>query len=438
MTRLLAQIFRPTLAQRFLLAVRQEGLGTALRKAHIFIGMLWRGEGRSALNAGGALNPAPDAYLQNIWQQLAQGGAFHPAPPRKGGRPFIAIIGDLNLPQCRKYRVEQLAQFWEGQGVACKFAHYQDLPRVTRLLTRATHLIEYRLQSSPVTEMIRYEARRLRLPIMYDIDDPLFSISAYETYGNMGALDPAMKQHFLSEAPKYLSMMNGADLVSVSTPQLAEHARLFTNRPVHVRRNFADEETLSAGAAAMQTRQPDDGIFRVAFASGSQGHEADLASIYEPLEQFVAGHDARRLVLLGHFNLARLPEALRVQTDVIPFTTYETYLKELAQMDCTVMPLCDDAFNRCKSAVRLIDAASVGVPSIVAPVGDLSQLILQGKTGFVAKNSQEWCTALGRYAGARDTTRAIGLAARNRLETHWSGAPEAHIIAPEILDWVAS
>ena len=33
--------------------------------------------------------------------------------------------------------------------------------------------------------MYLYEARRLRLPVLYDLDDPLFSISAYETYENM-------------------------------------------------------------------------------------------------------------------------------------------------------------------------------------------------------------------------------------------------------------
>jgi len=436
MTRFFAQIIRPTLAQRFLMAVRHEGLGTALRKARIFIGMLWRGEGQSALSAGGGPSHAPEHYLQSIWQQLAQGEAFHPTPPDKGDRRFIAIIGDLNLPQCRKYRVEQLASFWEGQGVSCDFAHFQDLPRVTRLLTRATHLVEYRLQSSPVTEMIRYEARRLGLPIMYDIDDPLFSISAYETYGNMGALDPAMKAHFQSEAPKYLAMMNGADMVSVSTPQLAEHCRLFTKRPVHVRRNFADDATLMIGASAMKTRKKDDGIFRVGFASGSQGHEADLASIFSPLEQFIGGNAAHRLVLLGHFDRNRLPKTLHAQTDVIAFTTYENYLNELAQMNCAVMPLCDDTFNRSKSAVRLIDAASVGVPSVVAPVGDLPNLIVQGKTGFVAKDQSEWHTALRRFESNRDATRAIGRAARTQLETHWSGAPAPHIIEQELLDWV--
>ena len=171
--------------------------------------------------------------------------------------------------------------------MASEFSHYEDLPRVTRLLACATHVIEYRLPSTPLTEMLRYEARRLRLPILYDIDDPLFSVSAYETYSNMGSIDPAMKQHFVAEAPKYLSMMNGADMISVSTPGLAKHAALYSTRPVHVRRNYADPQTLAAGARAHDARPAPDGGFRIAFASGSQGHEADFAEIAEAIEAFV-------------------------------------------------------------------------------------------------------------------------------------------------------
>ena len=41
--------------------------------------------------------------------------APRPRPLTKARR--IAMIGDINLPQCRKYRVEQLAELWAGQGV---------------------------------------------------------------------------------------------------------------------------------------------------------------------------------------------------------------------------------------------------------------------------------------------------------------------------------
>lgn len=439
--RFFRSLFRPALWRRFIIAMREEGLGVAAAKVRIFVGMQWRGEGPSALDGasgGASTGPVapPEAYLNGIWQQLALGNAFHVSPPVPDATPFVAIIGDLNLPQCRKYRVEQLAAFWQAQGIACEHAHYQDLPRVVQLLSRATRVIEYRLQSTPMTEMIRYEARRLRLPILYDIDDPLFSVTAYETYGNMSVLDPSMKAHFLSEAPKYLCMMNGADMVSVSTPKLAEHARLLTRRPVHVRRNFADQQTLGLGAHAMRNSPAGDGTFRVAFASGSQGHEADFAIIVPALEAFFAANEHRKLLLLGHLDLGQLPDVLARRADVVPFSTYDRYLTALAQADCAVMPLADDTFNHCKSAVRVIDAASVSLPSVVGMVGDLQNVVQHGKTGIVARSTQDWIDALTRLDNDRGLAAQMGQAARHDLENRWVGQVADHIIDPEIVNWV--
>lgn len=434
---MIRQLLNVALIKRFIITLRQEGPRMALSKARIFIGMKLRGHAPSALNASQGSHTAEHAYLHGVWQDLAQGHAFHPRPPSQvSDHRRIALIGDLNLPQCRKYRVEQLAAFWEAQGIPCEYAHYQDTPRATRLLAQATHVVEYRLQSTPLTEMLRYEARRLRLPILYDLDDPLFSVSAYETYGNMEALDPGLKAHFLSEAPKYLAMMNGADIISVSTPGMAEHTRLYTNRPVHVRRNFADAETLVDGQRALKRQPVSDGLFRVCFASGSQGHEIDFAEIAEVVAAFVTQDPDRRFMLLGHFDLEHLPEGLAAQTEVIPFTTYDKYLAALARADCAVMPLCDDIFNQCKSAVRVIDAASVNVPAIVGVVGDLQNMVRHGETGFVAQTPADWATALETLGNDRTLAAQMGMTARRNLEQHWVGSQAPHVIAPEIVDWV--
>mmetsp|Transcript_18384 Transcript_18384/g.29691 ORF Transcript_18384/g.29691 Transcript_18384/m.29691 type:complete len:439 (-) Transcript_18384:2493-3809(-) len=436
MVRFLRQLFRISLARRFITSIREDGLRVALAKVKSYAKMRWNGWSHSALQPQGMVVER-HKYLQGTWAQLARGEAFHVSvPPVMRQRRSIAIIGDLNLPQCRKYRVEQLAAFWEGQGIHCAFSHYEDLPRATRLMSQATHLIEYRLQSTPVTEMLRYEARRLRLPILYDLDDPLFSVSAYETYGNMKALDPWLKTHFLSEAPKYLAMMNGADVLSMSTPELAKHAAEYSPRPVYVRRNFADADTLEAGAEAMKAKEAGDDMFRICFASGSQGHEVDFKTVLPSIESFISGGKNRRLVLLGHFDLSHLPPSLAARTDVVPFTSYDAYLIALAQADCAIMPLADDIFNHCKSAVRVIDAASVGVPSLVGTVGDMQRLIVDGETGHIAQTPDDWAHHLDALAADRTHTAQMGLAARRDLETRWAGAPEAHIIAPELLNWV--
>lgn len=438
-----AKILNPSLLKRFFTSLREEGAAVALQKTRIYLGIIWRNRGRSALAAasGGALN-RDHLYCNKIWQTLAQSGAFHvgAAPATQTRARKIALIADLNLPQCRKYRVEQAAEFWRSQGVEVIFSHYQDVPRSISALQDATHLMLYRLQSLPLTSMYMYEARRLKLPVLYDLDDPLFSVSAYETYQNMAALEPELKAHFLSEAPKYLDMMNNADIISVSTPGMAAHARHYTQRPVYVRRNFADISTLSLGKANIlaTVREKADATlpFRVAFASGSRGHEVDFAVIEAAITGFLAAGTNRFLTILGHFDKDLLPAALHNQVEMHPFADYPRYLELLAAVDCAVMPLADDPFNRCKSAVRVIDAASVAVPSIVGPVGDMAAMVRHGETGYIAKSSQDWRAALDRLATDREAARRMGAAARHDLERLWAGTPEPHIISPELLTWV--
>lgn len=425
------------LSRRFFSVVREQGLRTAFTQALGYLARRLSGRRQTGL-AGVSDEVAEPAnnHLGGVWQTLARAEAFHiHAAPRLNRKARqIAMIADLNLPQCRKYRVEQLAAFWRARGVEFEFAHYQDIPRAVRIMQHATHLMEYRLQSGPAAEMLRYEARRLRLPILYDLDDPLFSVSAYETYRNMEGVDAGMKAHFLAAAPKYLSMMNGADIISVSTPGMAQQAQLLSDRQICLRRNFVDTETLEKGKAVQGVEKPEG--FCVAFASGSQGHEVDLKEILDPLTEFLMAAPDRRLMLLGHIERRHLPKALWPRTEQIRFSDYESYLNTLRRADCALMPLCDDAFNRCKSAVRVLDAAAVSVPSIVAPVGDLSAVVRHGETGFIAANAQDWSSALKELAADPLGARNMGLLARREVEENWQASDRPHIIAPELLDWV--
>ena len=249
----------------------------------------------------------------------------------------------------------------------------------------------------------------------------------------MSALDPGLRAHFVAQAPRYLDAMNAADIISVSTPGLADHARLLTDRPVFVRRNFADSATLKLGAAVRSVAR--QGGFGMVFASGSKGHEADFATIKEEVATFLHAAPERHLTILGHFDMATLPSTIRARCEVRPFTGYDEYLRALAEADCALMPLADDTFNQCKSAVRAIDAAAVRLAVIASDVGDLPNVVTHGRTGLIAGQGM-WTAALERLAADPKATRAMGQSARLNLETHWPGSRAPRIIAPELLCWV--
>ena len=441
---MVTRLLKPIFLKRFMRSVQTEGWKAAINKSLYYGRLLMHEGGRSAVEQ---THPAPTAppqhYGESMWRLLAEKDAFHisAAPALLSKKRYIAIIGDLNLPQCRKYRVEQLAEFWRLRGVSVKFAHYEDAPRCSNIMQSATHLILYRLQSLPACTMFQYEARRLRLPVLYDIDDPLFSVSAYETYKNISELDPALKSHFIAQAPKYLDVMNAADILTMSTPGLVEHARLYSPRPVYLRRNFADETTLRLGTVARETaasQSEGDGLFRVGFVSGSHGHEIDFREIQDRLIEFVMDKPNRRLTIIGRFDTQKLPKRVQNRVEMHPFTDYATYMKLLATVDCVVMPLCDVVFNRCKSAVRVLDAASVGVPAIVSSVGDLHTLVKSGETGFVAARNQDFSDALNTLAADPKAAQVMGQKARQNIEDNWSGQDVPHIIDPEIMRWVTA
>mgnify|MGYP001057026227 CR=1 FL=1 len=431
--------------QRIWSSVGDVGVWKTFTKTLYWVGMHLMGSGLSSLDTLTARKIAkiPSQYLTFFWREMAREDAFHitAAPASLSRTRRIAMIGDLNLAQCRKYRVEQLADLWVDEDTDYNFAHYEDVQHASQLLQGATHLMLYRTQNSPLMDMYLYEARRLKLPVLYDIDDPLFSVSAYETYENMAALPEAMKTHFVNQAPKYLSAMSMADIVTVSTPGLADHARAYIPSPVYYRRNFADAATLAAAAALLDLSSNKAlGGFRVAFASGSQGHEVDFALIAADIGRFLLEDPARKLVLLGHFNVALLPAALRKQVEIHPFTDYAAYLANLASCHAAVMPLTNDIFNRCKSAVRVLDAAAVGVPVIVPDVGDFSAVVRQGKTGFVLSQDQAqnggWYTALDQLASDRPAAQAMGADAALDLRQNWTARNTPPIIEPEVIKWV--
>lgn len=437
--RAILTLFRPIHAAKFLSVMKRDGFGEAVRRARYYAGIIFKNQGRSEFRAG-QTNRARDGF-HGFWEHTARENAFHISsmPAVLSRRRKIAVIGDLNLPQCRKYRVEQLDELWGTKDIDVEHSHYEDFHRAAHIMQGATHLILYRLTSSLRTADLLYEAHRLRLPVAYDIDDPLFSVSAYATYGNAERIGAGLRTHFLEQAPTFSMAMNACDIVSVSTPFLAEHTRLYSNRPVHVRRNFADGETLDAGRRAILRSKRNSGAeapFTVAFASGSMGREADFDTVVTELEQFICAKPGRRFMILGEFPWSYLSPRLAARTVTRPFKDYPQYMASLAEADCAIVPLKDDIFNRCKSGVRVIDAAAVAVPALVPPVGDARTMIEEGKTGRVISATGGWIEALEDLAADRRSTENMGKNAREHLVSNWSAVLRTPIIDTELLDWV--
>jgi glycosyltransferase involved in cell wall biosynthesis len=84
------------------------------------------------------------------------------------------------------------------------------------------------------------------------------------------------------------------------------------------------------------------------------------------------------------------------------------------------MPLEDDAIQRGKCGLKLLQYMAAGLPTVASPVGVNAVILQPGTTGYAARTETEWrdgLVTLIRDAGQRAT---FGQAARQRCVQDYS------------------
>jgi glycosyltransferase involved in cell wall biosynthesis len=153
--------------------------------------------------------------------------------------------------------------------------------------------------------------------------------------------------------------------------------------------------------------------------------EAYLGLIAEPLRYLHTAFGARVRLIGGsaEFSLAG------VAIDRVPWQE-STETAELAACHVGVMPLVDGPWERGKCGYKLVQYMAAARPSVASAVGQAMSIVVNGKTGFRASSTEEWISALSRFAADRELVRTMGLAARQRAETAYS----VQVTAPRLIE----
>jgi len=100
----------------------------------------------------------------------------------------------------------------------------------------------------------------------------------------------------------------------------------------------------------------------------------------------------------------------------------ETEIQDLFQLDIGIMPLTDDVWANGKCGFKALQYMSLGIPSVVSPVGINTEIVQHGENGFLCAELKQWDLCLRKLLIDKVLRTKIGNAGKETVLKHFSNA----------------
>lgn len=342
--------------------------------------------------------------------------------PPAASRPVqrIAILANLDLAQCRFYRVDQKVEQLRAAGydVVVHDMH-AGIPDFLAALHLHEAAIFYRVPARYDVIVAIEKARELGVTTFYEIDDLIFDAAEYPaslaSYG--GQVDELEYAGLKLGVPLFASAMALCDYGIASTPALAEQMRgqvrtgtVFVHRNAFGRRHEA--------WAASKPHEHQAGRVTLFYGSGTKAHKEDFQELIEPaLVELVRRHGDRiSIVLMGFVIVTERLRQIEANLAVVaPNWDVDSYWAMLSMVDINIAVLKPSLMADCKSEIKWLEAAMFAIPSVVSDTATYLDAVEAGVTGLVCSTPGEWTAALDRFVADAALRQRIGDAARDRI-----------------------
>ncbi len=334
--------------------------------------------------------------------------------------PYVILVVEDSLPQCFRYRVQQKIEQFNLVNFSVKLFSMRELQQAKNELFFCDAVIFYRVPAYPdIIEIIQY-AKAINKITFYDIDDLIFDRQKYpeaiESYGGQVA------------EKEYLGLVKGTilfqeamalcDYAIASTPTLAEEMKKIVGRKTcFVHRNGLDSLN-SRFLDSSPQKLPRDYI-SIFYGSGTKAHDADFHRLAAPaIARLMQKYPQVRLTVIGYKTF---PKILTPYLDRIDFIEaihdVEVYWEFLAQADINIAMLSSKQVNDCKSEIKWLEAASLGVPSVVSITKTYQEILTHGKDVLFAKTVEDWFQNLEKLVIDHQLRQKI---AQTAYKTAWT------------------
>ena len=267
-----------------------------------------------------------------------------------------------------------------AEETTAKALRFQSVSLATLLEMRPQVVVTNRiaLTDAKQIDLFLTHCRNCGTRIIYDIDDDLLDLPEDHAEADAYRLHKANVSRLVREA----------DTVWASTPALAERLTNL-NGNVLVMPNGIRQDWCGVGAGRGQEQA--DGL-RVLYM-GTPTHGADFGIAREALAKLAQTYVGRVSVTLIGVIADQVTEPWLTQK-VPPswarsYPYFMTWLSMQGPFDLGIAPLVSSAFNECKSPIKALDYACLGLPTLASDCTAYRAVIHPGENGLLAEGTVE-------------------------------------------------
>ncbi|HEX5146477.1 MAG TPA: glycosyltransferase [Conexibacter sp.] len=250
--------------------------------------------------------------------------------------------------------------------------------------------------------------RRAGMAVVWDTDDDYSAVRrGTETWRRLGGRR-SIRRHLR----QMLAAARTAHAMTTTSERIAELYRDAGVERIHVVENYLSPRDLAHRRARHR------GV--VIGVTAATEHESDLRRLRIPelLSGLLARHDGVRVVAIG-VDL-RLDDHRYTHHPSVPI---EQLVARESEFDVALAPLCDTAFNRARSNVKLKEYGAAGAMWLASPVGPFAGMGEQQGGLLVADDA--WQATLEALLADQDRRRALAARARRWAEGQTTSAGAA-------------
>lgn len=337
-----------------------------------------------------------------------------------GPRGTVAIVGKMNLAQCRLYRIDQRAEQLRTAGM---IVHVFDADRdLDAYLTQAPAfgtVIFYRVPALPSIIRAIALSHAVGASVFYEIDDPIFDMAhfpePFATYG--GAIDQETHDGLALGAPLFARALRLCGQAIASTDFLAGlMAPLVEGKIVVVPNVMGEAHRYAIAAHSADLVPPDaDKPITIFYGSNTKANRREIADILEPsLIEIIERYGTRvRLCVIGDLAEDSLLPGAGANVVLLPvIRDVQHYWTLLAQADINLAVLAPSVATKAKSGIKWLEAAMFGIPSVLSDLAPYRDVARPDETALFATSKTEWVRAIDRLIRDTALRHRIGDAAR--------------------------